>query len=157
MNESRPWYKHPGRLAGVAVAGYFGLRLMVLLHLGLAGRVVPGFSGRLGAGEAVEPGGPVVYFYQVAQGNHHGWRRGIDYGGQELSVVYSPLLAALHVASTRPGLASARALWGDPDYWLRLMLALGGVGLGWAIERLWARFERRGGAFLAGLNRDRSQ
>lgn len=156
MNESRPWYRHPGRLAGIAIAAYFGLKFLVLVHLGLVGQIVPGFSGRLSPGEAVEPGAPVLYFYRVGEASHHGWRRGIEYGGEPLSVVHSPLIARLHVASPRTGLQTPLALWSEPDYWFRLLVAVGGFGLGWFIERLWGRFERRGGLFLHGLTRDRS-
>ena len=154
MSESRPWFRHPGRLAGVAIAAYFTARLLILLHLGALGRVIPGFSGRLNQGEVAAPGSPVIYFYQVGETSYHGWRRGIEYGAQELSVSASPLVPRWHVTSTHPGLLSARAFWAEPDYWLRLLLALGGVGVGWGIERAWLRFERRGGAFLAGLDRD---
>ena len=153
MSRSGPWFKHPGRLAGVAIAAYFAAKFLVTLHLGVSGRMAPAFSGRLNQGEAVEPGGPVIYFYAVGETTYHGWRRGIEYGAQELSVSYSPLLPRLHVSSTRAGLVSAWSLWSDPDYWLRLLLALGGVGLGCLIERLWVRFERHGGVFLAGLER----
>jgi hypothetical protein len=138
----------------VAIGAYFAAKLLILLHLSVMGRVAPGFSGRLNQGEVAEPGSPVIYFYQVDETSYHGWRRGIDYGAQELSVSYSPLLPRLHVTSTRPGLLSARVFWAEPDYWLRLLLALGGIAVGWFVERAWRRFERRGGVFLAGLNRD---
>ncbi len=152
MSESRPWFRHPGRLAGVAIAAYFTARLLILLHLGALGRVIPGFSGRLNQGEVAAPGSPVIYFYQVGETSYHGWRRGIEYGAQELSVSASPLVPRWHVTSTRPGLRSARAFWVDPDFGLRLLLALGGIAVGGFIERAWARFERRGGVFLAGLS-----
>lgn len=154
MSGSRPWFRHPGRFVGVAIGTYFAAKLLILLQLGVVGRVVPGFSGRLSQGETSEPGAPVIYFYQVGETSYHGWRRGIDYGAQELSVSYSPLLPRLHVTSTRTGLVSAWALWSEPDYWLRLLLALGGIGVGWFVERAWVRFEQRGGVFLAGLSRD---
>jgi hypothetical protein len=138
----------------VAVGVYFAAKLLIVLHLGVLGNVVPGFSGRLNQGEASEAGAPVIYFYQVGETSYHGWRRGIEYGAQELSVSCSPLLPRLHVTSTRAGLVSARAFWGEPDYWLRLLLALGGIAVGWFIERAWLRFEQRGGTFLAGLDRN---
>lgn len=96
----------------------------------------------------------MAYTYTVAGVVRHSWRRGIDYGAQRLSVVYSPLVPRFHLTSTRPGLASARALWSEPDYWLRLVLALGGTVLGWYSERLWSGFARQGGTFLPGLSRD---
>ena len=132
---------------------YFAGKVLILLHLGLGGRVVPGFSGRLTGDQAPDPGGPVIYFYQVDGISRSGWRRGIEYGAQELSVLHSPVLPWLRVTSTRPGLPSAGAFWADSDFWLRLLLGTAGMAVGLGVERLWARFERRGGHFLAGLER----
>jgi hypothetical protein len=126
----------------------------VVLHLGLVGRAVAGASVRLAPGEAVEPGGPVAYSFSADGVVHHGWRRGIEYGAQPLSVVYCPALPALHLTFTRPGLRSGRGLWSEPDYWLRLVLAATGMGLGWGLERASLRFDRRGGTFLPGRSRD---
>ncbi len=147
------WYRHPGRAAGFAVAALCAVYLAAVLHLALVGRVVPGESLRLGYGEAVEDGAPVPYTYTVNGSTYDGWRRGIGYGGERLSVVCSPILPSFHYTSVRPGLASARALWSEPDYWLRLVLALAGVALGLGMERAWYRFERGGGVFLPGLHR----
>ena len=58
----------------------------------------------------------------------------------------------VHGAVTGWFLASARAFWAEPDYWVRLLLAVGGIGVGWFTERAWARYERRGGVFLSGMN-----
>lgn len=152
MSTLQPWYRHPGRCAGVAIVAWFAVKLIVVLHLGLIGRLTTGFSGRLPAGATADPGDPVLYVYHVNGHVYHGWRRGIEYGGQELSVVHSPFLSRLHVATAQTGLDSPRALWHNSDYWIRLGLALGGIALGCLVERLWARFERRGGAFLQGLD-----
>lgn len=141
----------------MAIAAWFAVKLLVVLHLGLIGRMATGFSGRLPPGATAAPGDPVLYVYHVNGHVYHGWRRGIDYGGQELTVVHSPLLARLHVATAQTGLESPRALWGNSDYWMRLGLALAGIGLGCLVERLWARFERRGGAFLQGLDPQRQR
>jgi hypothetical protein len=154
LSGPRPWFRHPGRLAGVTIGIYFAAKLLILGHLGVVGRIVPAYSGRLNQGQAAEAGAPVIYFYQVGDASYHGWRRGIEYGAQELSVSASPLWPRWHLISTRPGLLSARAFWAEPDYWLRLLLALGGIAVGCGIERAWLRFERRGGTFLAGLDPD---
>ena len=58
------------------------------------------------AHEIRDDGGPVVYFFNVDDTTYHGWRRGIQWGEQEITVVYSPLLPRGHLTSVRPGLAS---------------------------------------------------
>jgi hypothetical protein len=150
------WHKHPGRLAGVLIMAYFVLKLAAVIHLGLIGRVTEGITGRLEARNA-EPGEPVVYFYRVGENSYHGWRRGLQYGGNRLSVVYSPLYAKIHVTATEPGLPSPRALWSRSDYWLRLLLAAGGLALGAVVYILWTRHQQ--GKFtitlLHGLTRHR--
>jgi len=141
-------------VAGLACSTVCAGYLLVLLHLSLMGRVTAGATVRLAPGEAVEPGAPVPYTYSVGALIYDGWRRGIECGAEKLSVVYSPVLPRVHVVSARPGLASARALWVEPDYWLRLVLAGAGMALGWGVERLWRRLQRRGGSLLPGLRRD---
>ncbi|MBN2451807.1 MAG: hypothetical protein JXR77_15570 [Lentisphaeria bacterium] len=150
----RPWYRHPGRLAGGLVMGYFGLKLLGLVHLAVVGRVIPGHSGRLTGAELPEPGSPVIYFYQANGVTHSGWRRGIDYGAQELSVSYSPLFPRLHVTSVRPGIRSPWRFWLEPDYWLRLFLASLGIALGAFVVHAWLRFESRQWKLLHGLDRE---
>ena len=138
---SKTWHRHPGRLAGVLIMAYFALKFAAILHLSVIGRVTEGMTGRL-QDRAPAPGEPVIYFYRVGQIGYHGWRRGLQYGGNRLSVVYSPLYPKLHVAVVEPGLASPSALWGQPDYWLRLLLALGGISLGWLVYLLWTRHQQ---------------
>ena len=134
----KSWHKHPGRLVGVLIMAYFTLKLAVILHLGLIGRPTEGMTGRLQDREPV-PGESVIYFYQVRGNNYHGWRRGLEYGGHRLSVVYSPFYPRLHVVVAQRGLSSPLALWTTADYWLRILLALFGFGLGWGIYLLWTR------------------
>jgi hypothetical protein len=159
----RPWHKHPVRLVGFALMCYFLLRLLMVSHLALIGRPVPGFSGSLKGNEIPEAGAPVLYVYHVAGTSSQdppgfGWRRGIQWGGQEISVFYSPLHPRMHFASLTPRLTDPSGLWCDVDFLLRialfggpavlcLILALFGHRLPTALPHGWN--------FLHGLERHR--
>lgn len=147
----KPWYMHPGRLGGACIMAYFTIKLLILLHLTVLGRMTPGYSGRLTGSDIPEPGAPVIYFYTVDEVTYNGWRRGIEYGGQELSIAYSPLLPRLHLCSVRPGLDKPWRFWSEIDFWLRLFLAFLGLLAGWLLIVLCRILESRRWTLLHGL------
>lgn len=128
-----PWYKRPGQLLGVAVVLAFGLKLIGIVHLGVIGTVVQGESGRLTSDRNPDRSGEVMYFYRVEEKTYSGWRRGIDYGGQRLAVVYSPVIPGLHATSTNTDIQTAAEFWLEPDFWLRIALMLLGIAVGFLI------------------------
>lgn len=123
----RPWHKYPVRLVGFLLLCYFLLRLLMVSHLAVVGHPVPGYSGTLKSHEIPEAGTPVLYVYHVDGTSAQdppgfGWRRGIQWGGQEISVFYSPFHPNMHFASVTPGLTNASGLWGDVDFLFRIAL-----------------------------------
>jgi len=153
----KSWLRHPWRIAGLAVALFFGVQLLLCLHVTFLGRVVPGFSGRVAAHVITDDGAPVLYSYLVQGHPYHGWRRGIQWGDQELSVVYSPFLPRYHLTSVKPRIRTARALWREIDFLFRIgILTLGtlvGLLLVLNAERLPTALPR-GWSLLPGLGRD---
>ncbi len=149
-----PVFKRPECMPGLLIAAYFSLKLLAYVHLGLIGVTVPAMTGRLEDGSSPEPGGEVIYFYRVNGVTYHGWRRGVEYGGQALSVVHSPIANSFHVSSLKAGLPSRFGLWLEVDFWLRLALAGGGLALGLLVIGFPAMWRKRNWRFLHGLDRD---
>ena len=144
----------PESLPGLLVLLYFVVKLIAYAHLLFLGRITPGTSGRLDGERMPDPGGEVIYFYQVDEVNHHGWRRGIQYGGQKISVVHSPIMPSFHVTSVKRELQSPFALCREIDFWLRLGLALLGVLLGGFMAAFPHMWRNRTWRFLHGLTRE---
>ena len=132
----------PWRMLGLALGVFFGFRLLVCLHLGVFGRVVPGYSGIIDGHEIPDPGDPVFYSYLIGENPYFGWRRGIQWGNQEFSVVHSPFVARSHVTSLRPKLSNCYALWRDVDFLLRIALFAAGAGAGAVLLLLADRIPR---------------
>lgn len=157
-SEPKRRFSSPAQPAGLLVAAWFLFRFLAWLHLALIGTVTEGRSGVLPPGMQVPFGEAVPYFYQgrVPQPQPYiGWREGIEYGGERLAVVYSPLMNSFHTTSLRE-IAGPAGLWRVDTYVLRLALYLAGVGFGILIFFL-PRFWAKGGirpTFLAGLERD---
>ena len=116
----------PWAVFGLVVAVGFGFWLLSCLYLSGLGRVVDGSSGRVPADTIRSEGAPVIYFFNVGELTYHGWRRGIQWGEQPLTVVYCHFLPRIHLTSLRPGLTTPHALWNEVDFLLRI--ALGGLG-----------------------------
>jgi len=157
-SESKRRFSGPAQPAGLLVAAWFLFRFLAWLHLALFGTLTEGRTGILPPGMQVPFGEPVPYFYQGGVPRPQpfiGWREGIDYGGERLLVVYSPLVNSFHTTSLRE-IAGPAGLWRVDTYVLRLALYLIGVGFGMLIyflPRLWAKKGFRP-TFLAGLERD---
>ena len=118
------------RIIGAVVLLFFGGKLLLCLHLSLIGRAVPGYTGTLKSEIVPDASEPVLYVYFVEGEDAlhrrsdpwRGWRRGLQWGGQEVSIIYSPILPRVHVLSTTRGLSQPGALWREADYLLRLGL-----------------------------------
>lgn len=158
ITESRRRFASPAQPAGLLVMAWFLFRFAAWLHLALFGTVTEGRTGVLPPGAQVPFGEAVPYFYQGSASRpdpFHGWREGVDYGGERLTVVYSPLANSFHATSLRE-MARPSGLWRVDTYVLRLVLYLFGAGFGFLIyllPRLWQKDGFRP-AFLAGLERD---
>jgi len=160
----KAWYSSTWRVLGAAVLLFFGLKLLLCLHLGLIGRAVSGHTGTPKGDVIPDASEPVLYVYfpegaSTVPGHQqvppHGWRRGLQWGGQEVTVVYSPFISKIHVVSTTPGILRATALWGEIDYLLRVALLLCGTVVGLGMVLFGDRFPTslpKGWHFLHGLH-----
>jgi len=124
----------PGvRLVGLIILLVSAVWLLVLLHLAVLGRITVGRSARIPISGAPQDAGPVLYFYMIGNATYHGWRRGIEWGEQPLTVVYSPIWPRIHTTTPNLGLRAPRDLFQEPDFVLRLLLAVVGTGGGVAL------------------------
>jgi hypothetical protein len=128
-SEPKRRFAHPAQPAGLLVAAWFLFRFLAWFHLALFGTVVEGRTGVLPPGMQAPFGEPVPYFYQGSVQQpvpYSGWREGIEYGGQRLAVVYSPLANSFHATCLR-AIESSSGLWREDTYVLRLLLYVAGV------------------------------
>jgi hypothetical protein len=118
--------------AGLLVLLYFTFKFLAVLHLGILGKPVEAQTGMLPPGDFQEAGEKVPYFYYVgdAEMPYSGWRHDIDYGGQKMTAIYSPILSRYHLSLPDRDIKSCFALWSDFTYWLRLSLQALGIAFG---------------------------
>ncbi len=155
-SEPKRRFSSPVQPAGLLVSAWFLFRLVAWVHLSIIGTVTVGESARLMPGQMIEDEDKVPYFYQVrgeASPRFSGWRRGIEYGGQKLTVVYSPLLSTFHATALRD-IKSPVGLWLEDTYVLRAAGYLLGILLGIGIYFLPGIFRKGGLRLLPGLDRD---
>ena len=149
--------RHPWRVTGLLLALFFGLKLLFFVHLPLFGKLVPGYTGRVAIEELTSAEDPVLYVYQVGEQTHHGWRRGLEWGKQEITVVYSPAMPRYHFIAVAPRMTSTMRLWGEIDFLLRVFLLAGGTAIGLGLV-VWAEKVPsslpRGWTFLPGLDQN---
>jgi hypothetical protein len=156
--QRRRWFGSSVQPAGLLICAWFLFRLLAGLHLSLMGVVTTGQTGLLPPGQFQEEDEDVPYFYQTDPPREMpltGWRRGIDYGGQKLTVVYSPLVSSYHVASVRE-FDKPTGLWREDTFLVRMFLYAVGVGFGLLVFALPRLLSRDGARFslLPGLDRD---
>jgi hypothetical protein len=157
-DERKRWYRSPAQPAGLLIAAWFLFRVLAWIHLSLFGIVTEGQTGLLPPGEFQEAGEKVPYFYQPEVHRDmplQGWRHGIDYGGQRLTVVYSPILNSFH-ATTLKRLDSPMGLWRDETYVLVCLAYAAGIGFGFLVYILPKLLSKGGVGFnlMPGLERD---
>ena len=153
-----PWYYDRRRWPGLVIAAFFGLKLLGCLSLTIVGRAVPAYPGMLKDRNPSDDRGPVFYVYHVNDEVFHGWRRGIQWGGDRFTAVYCPIMPWYHVTSLKGGLTSPRALLGEGDFWLRVFMLGLGVGFGALLAGFVTRLPGlmpKNWSLLPGLERDR--
>ena len=126
----KPWYYRPNCVGGGLICLYFLAKIVLYLHLALMGRVTEGATVRLEEGQMASASETVLYTYAVGENYYNGWRRGVDFGGERFSVIYSPLAPGFHLTSLQRALPSPLAMVGELDFWLRIGVALIGVAIG---------------------------
>lgn len=154
--EPKRRFTSPVQPVGLMIVAWFAFRLLAWLYLATMGTVTTAETARLMPGEQVEGDDKVPYFYQVdgvASPRFSGWRRGIDYGGQKLTVVYCGWLPTFHATALRQ-IAKPSGLWLEDTYVLRAALyglgVLVGIGL-YSLPRFWAKGGLR---LMPGLDRE---
>ena len=157
-DERKRWFSGPVQPAGLLVSAWFLFKLLALLHLSVLGKVAEGQTARLLPGDTQEPGEIVPYAYQTDVYREFpltGTRRGIDYGGHRLSVVYSRFFNSYHTTSLSD-LKSPAGLWREEAYVIHLTLYLVGIlaGIGIYLLPKWLSKGGVGFSLMPGLTRD---
>ena len=126
----KPWYYQPNCVVGALICLYFAFKIVLYLHLSLMGRITEGTTVRLEEGQVAGATETVLYTYAVGENYYNGWRRGVGFGGERFSVIYSALAPGFHLTSLQRDMTSPLTMLGEFDFWLRIGTAFTGFVIG---------------------------